>query len=347
MANTEHAKRIACRFPVITAVTEIAAVDGGLINDSFKITTPGGCYALQRINPQVFTTPQQIIANLVHLQSAAQNYAAAAPRLPRLYPAADGHWWQVDAAGSYWRLWEWIDGAPLVAPPTTAQAAEIGRILGQFHRFTTTLDPQTFTPILPHLHDSARYWDQLQAQPPTPEIAPLLELIDHRRAWLLSDDRLAQLPIRIVHGDPKCNNLLFDHRGSQAIAWIDLDTIQPGLLIQDIADCLRSNCQRDQDDRIGFDLDCAEMLLTAYAQQVAGLLEHSEIDCLFAAIRLMPFELCLRFLADHLAEDRYFRVQYRGENFHKAHRQLQLAIAIDDQQTALAQIIARCWSSTV
>ncbi|MEA1051103.1 aminoglycoside phosphotransferase family protein [Lamprobacter modestohalophilus] len=48
----------------------------------------------------------------------------------------------------------------------------------------------------------------------------------------------------VTHGDPKLDNVLFARDEDRALCLIDLDTVQPGLLHQDIADCLRSCCNR-------------------------------------------------------------------------------------------------------
>jgi Ser/Thr protein kinase RdoA (MazF antagonist) len=144
--------------------------------------------------------------------------------------------------------------------------------------------------------------------------------------------------VRVIHGDPKVDNLLFDAAGERALCLIDLDTVQPGLLHHDIGDCLRSCCNRGGEagaTTARFDLALCEALLAGYAAATAGLLGAAEIDLIAPAIRLIPLELGIRFLTDHLQGDRYFRVRHRGENLTKAHRQLALVADIERQAAAI------------
>ena len=153
-----------------------------------------------------------------------------------------------------------------------------------------------------------------------------------------------QIPERVIHGDPKLDNFLFDRSGRQALALIDLDTVQPGLVHYDIGDCLRSCCNRrgetaDGDAGPSFDLALCRDLLGAYGEQVGDLLLPAEVELLYDAIRLIPFELGLRFLTDHLEGDRWFRVSQPGENLGKARTQFALAADIERNEAAIRAII--------
>ncbi|MCF7994036.1 MAG: aminoglycoside phosphotransferase family protein [Chromatiaceae bacterium] len=79
------------------------------------------------------------------------------------------------------------------------------------------------------------------------EVTAALRQIEARAALI---PRLQQaqadgvLASYVTHGDPKLDNVLFARDEDRALCLIDLDTVQPGLLHQDIADCLRSCCNR-------------------------------------------------------------------------------------------------------
>ena len=57
-----------------------------------------------------------------------------------------------------------------------------------------------------------------------------------------------------------------------------------------------------------------------------------EIEVLYDSIRLLPFELALRSLTDHLEGDRYFKVERHGQNLRRALTQFRLAALIEDQE---------------
>jgi hypothetical protein len=68
------------------------------------------------------------------------------------------------------------------------------------------------------------------------------------------------------------------------------------------------------------------------------------VELLYPAIRLIPFELGLRFLTDHLHGDRWFRVSSPGQNLTKARVQFALVKDIERQEGAIRAIVARCFA---
>jgi Ser/Thr protein kinase RdoA (MazF antagonist) len=155
--------------------------------------------------------------------------------------------------------------------------------------------------------------------------------------------------LRVTHGDPKLDNLLFAADADRALCLIDLDTVQPGLVHHDIGDCLRSCCNRrgeSADGAVRFDLDTCGAILGGYADAAAGLLSADEIPLLYAAIRLLPLELGIRFLTDHLQGDRWFRVREHGQNLAKARVQLALVADIEARQAAIEDLVRRAFQKT-
>ena len=51
---------------------------------------------------------------------------------------------------------------------------------------------------------------------------------------------------------------------------------------------------------------------------------QQEIDLLPLSVKVITFELGIRFLADHLNGDAYFRVRTAGHNLHRARVQFRL-----------------------
>ena len=151
---------------------------------------------------------------------------------------------------------------------------------------------------------------------------------------------------RPIHGDPKVNNVLLDRASGRAIALVDLDTVKPGLVHYDIGDCLRSGCNRlgeetDDLDQVGFDLEFCEAILTGYADAARQVLSDADLDYLYDAIRLISFELGLRFLSDYLAGDVYFRITHPQQNLQRARVQFRLTADIEAKEDAIRAIIER------
>lgn len=93
-----------------------------------------------------------------------------------------------------------------------------------------------------------------------------------------------------------------------------------------------------------FDLDVARALLEGYLSQARAFLSREETALLYEAIRLLPFELGLRFLTDHLEGDVYFRTAWRGQNLHRALVQFRLLEDIERHETRLRALIAELGS---
>lgn len=155
-----------------------------------------------------------------------------------------------------------------------------------------------------------------------------------------------ELPLRPIHGDPKVNNLLLDAASGQAVALVDLDTVKPGLVHYDIGDCLRSGCnplgeETLTPEKVCFDLALCSALLEGYGAAARHVLTPADHHYLFDAIRLISFELGLRFFSDHLAGNVYFHTSRPGHNLDRALVQFHLTASIEAQEEEIRRLLAR------
>ncbi len=335
----------------------------GLINDTFRVTESdrsGQSFLLQRINATVFRQPQAIVDNLRVLldHAALRRSAGCRLHLPAMLRTRDGRDLHRDAGGGFWRAMEFIpETRTLQAIENPRQAQEAGRILGCFHAACSDLEPRRLQDALPGFHVTPGYLSEFDhllaagvASAPGAELRRCIGFVEARRAAVsvLEDAKAGGLlKLRVIHGDPKLDNMLFDRAGRRAVALIDLDTVKPGLWQYDLGDCLRSCCGRMPETPsapalVRFDLATCRAVLRGYLSVARGCLSTQDFDYLYAAIRLIPFELGLRFLSDHLAGDRYFKVQARGQNLHRASAQFLLTRSIELQESALRDLVERC-----
>ncbi|MFD2114001.1 phosphotransferase enzyme family protein [Thiorhodococcus fuscus] len=348
-------RAIAAEFDISAPIDTPTPLGQGLINDTFRLDAGGLSYVLQRINGAVFPRPEQIMANLLMLSDFLRERGATAPRVPTLILARGGLPFVRDGNGHVWRLMELIAGTRTlsrIAHPD--QAAEVGRILGGFHRALSELPTERLGISLPGFHDTPGYLRRFtEVSDLRPDIPPDVDLeeactfVAERRelANALEQARdQGQLPTRITHGDPKLDNILFSADERAAVALIDLDTVQPGLVHHDLGDCLRSCCNRCGEgmrkaETAEFDLGICAGILAGYAEGSGHLLQREEVGLLYEAVRVVPFELGLRFLTDHLEGDRYFRVDERGRNLLKARVQFALVRSIERQEREIRAVI--------
>ena len=201
-------------------------------------------------------------------------------------------------------------------------AREAGYALGRFQSLISDLEPMKMFDTLEGFHITPQYldkYDQVKGQAlrlgESPEICYCQEMIEMRRVWtsVLEDakDR-GNLQTRIIHGDPKINNFMISDQTGQAVSVIDLDTVKPGLVHYDIGDCLRSSCnplgeETTDFERVRFDIDLAKSILEGYISVADEFLTENDYAYIFDAIRLIPFELGLRFFTDYAAGNIYFQ----------------------------------------
>ena len=352
-AESEIFRAVAARFALAGAVVEVRPYGSGLINTTLLVVTDAPARAiLQRINRQVFSEPEKIQINLRRLQdhlNTASYDSDAGLRLPEIIPTHDGADYLIDTNGGFWRATRFIDSTRSCdGIEHDGQAREVGRALGRFHAMLSGLDPALLHDTLPGFHVTPRYLDRfdvalagLDAYGDEPGLRAALDFVAQRRpfASVLEEARqIGALRERVIHGDPKLNNVLFDERSGCAVALIDLDTVKPGLIHYDLGDCLRSVCNRAGEggmETVEFDVPLAHGLLEGYLAEAECIVTDADVAYLFDAIRLLPFELGLRFLTDHLSGDVYFQVSESGENLRRARGQFRLVESIERQERAI------------
>lgn len=358
---------IAQRFSGGAAVLRARPHGTGRVNATYLVETtapaPCDCFILQQISRQVFPEPERIMANLRRL---ASHVAHTAPRLfdfqqdrweiPLPIPSADGADWTVDAAGGFWRALTLIrNAAPLDAVRSPRAAAEAGRALGLFHAMAATLPPSSLFDTLPGFHVTPRYlalYDMLPAK-------EALQAHDASRARFCSSfiearrrdvDLLEQARRegraieRVIHGDPKSSNIMVDAQTARAVGIVDLDTVKPGLVLCDIGDCLRSCCNQTGEDAadpaaVRFDIRLCADVLQGYLQVAGELLLPSEVDLIAEAVRLIAFELGLRYFSDYLSGNIYFRTPKPDGNLRRALVQFHLVLDIERQLSLIRQMV--------
>jgi Ser/Thr protein kinase RdoA (MazF antagonist) len=335
----------------IQSASNLSALGNGLINDTFLVQTSDKPFVLQRINHSVFPEPAQIMANLsqLNLHVAQKPKDTVKLIIPSILKTQNNDELYQDEQGSYWRALEYIANTEsLETISHITQVQKTGFALGHFHRLVSDLDPSLLYDTLPGFHIAPDYLSHYQqvlpiannvSSPESQYCAAFIASHQHIINDLEAAKQQGLLPLRVIHGDPKLNNFLFAKDTQQIISLIDLDTVKPGLVHYDIGDCLRSCCHNLATNE--FDLEIATVLLTSYLSEAGLFFSEADYDYLYASIRLIPFELGLRFYTDYLEGSRYFKVTEPEQNLHRAVNQFQLCESIMQQELAINALINR------
>jgi Ser/Thr protein kinase RdoA (MazF antagonist) len=363
---------VAQKFSAQGKVLDIREYGNGNVNDTFLVTvspthpaSPADAAAprfiLQRLNTAVFPRPELVMANLgtvtEHVRRRLELLPLAADRrfeIPRVILTRDGRDQVLDKGGAFWRALSFIDRAVTFdAIKDLDHAREVGYALGLFHQLLADLPPDLLADTLPGFHVTPgylRHYDEVLAAGPaprSPEVHYCLRFVKERRALatILEDaKKQGKLQPRVMHGDPKVNNVLLDAATGLAVALVDLDTVKPGLVHYDIGDGLRSGCnplgeETEAWQEVRFEPDLARAILGGYLPWARNFLTGHDYAYLYDSIRVLAFELGLRFFTDYLAGDVYFKVRHREHNLARALVQFRLTESIEAEARALTALI--------
>jgi Ser/Thr protein kinase RdoA (MazF antagonist) len=361
---------IAQKFAVAGRLVTAENTGEGNVNDTylviFRTTFSEERFILQRINTRVFPKPEYIMENMrvvtEHVHHRLEEEAHQSDRiwqLPRVIPAKDGKDFVVDGDGDYWRAISLIASAHSYGQVQSVEHAhEAGFVLGQFQRLISDLPVETLHDTLEGFHVTPRYIEKFDAALARPEGQARLQsaseaercyrFIETRRSWasvLEEAKQRGELHLRPTHGDPKITNIMIDDATGKGTCIVDLDTVKPGLIHYDFGDCLRSSCNPAGEEvldlsRVLFDLDLCEVIVKGYMAHARSFLTEADRYYLYDSIRLITFELGLRFFADYIAGDVYFKTRYDGQNLNRARVQFKLTESIETREKQIRQILS-------
>jgi Ser/Thr protein kinase RdoA (MazF antagonist) len=336
----------------------------GLINDTYlcEFLDAGQTrkYILQRINSAVFKQPEFVMENVqtvtAHIANKLRSRGVSDPGsiAPVLVPSRDSRSFVRDDSGEFWRVYHFIEsGSVHDVVSDSSIAREAGRALGRFQSLVSDLDADTLHDTLPGFHVTPRYLDEFDEavhaciRERTREVQEEIAFVGQRRplARTLTDAlHTGSIPLRVVHNDPKVNNVMFDAATGRALCMLDLDTVKPGIVHFDFGDCVRSATNPQGEDAVDpatvrMDFTLFEALAAGYLEEARGFLTAAEIELLAISACVITFELGLRFLTDHLRGDPYFRVAYPGQNLHRARVQFRLLASMEEQSERMQQTV--------
>jgi serine/threonine protein kinase len=328
---------------------ECNSCSNGHINDTFlvKFQQKSGevkKYILQRINHNVFKNPEKLMENISGVTSflkhkIKENGGDIYRETITIIKTKDGNNLFRDSIGSYWRGYKFIEKAnsfDKVEKPEIFYESAIA--FGHFQNLLSNYDVSKLHETIPDFHNtpvrfetfkSAVGEDKFQrAKKVEKEIEFIMER--EKETHILMDMlKGGIIPLRVTHNDTKLNNIMIDNKSGRGICIIDLDTIMPGISVNDFGDSIRFGASTGEEDerdlsKVNLDMNLFEIYTKGFLKGCNGSLTENEIDMLPMGAKMMTLECGIRFITDYLNGDNYFKVHRSEHNLDRARTQFKL-----------------------
>ena len=225
---------------------------------------------------------------------------------------------------------------------------------GKFQKALNDFPAESLHEIIPDFHNTPkRYKDFLQSVSEDRSgrahlVKPEIDFIKARADFypvLFENHSAGKLPLRVSHNDTKCNNVLLDNTTRKALCVIDLDTIMPGFSVTDFGDAIRfgaSTAAEDEKDlsKVKLDMEKFRVYTKGFLDGCGGLLSDSEIMLLPEGAKMMTIECGMRFLADFIDGDKYFKIAYPEHNLDRCRTQLKLVSEMEDHWDEMKKCVS-------
>ena len=253
---------------------------------------------------------------------------------------------------TYWRISVFIRDAFTYETVNPAYSYYAGKAFGQFEAMLADI-PDTFGETIPDFHNmelrARQLKDAVQADAAgrmkEPEVQAILKDLQQYEEEMCKAERLyreGKLPKRICHCDTKVNNMLFDKDGN-VLCVIDLDTLMPSFVFSDFGDFMRTAANTVAEDdpaieKVALRMDIFEAFAKGYIEGATFLTPIEKENLPYAAC-LFPYMQAVRFFADYINGDTYYKIRYPEHNLVRTRNQVALFHAAYEKQAAMKAYI--------
>lgn len=353
---------IVSKFKIQGTVESINPLGAGLINDTYKVSTQetdAPNYVLQRINHAIFQNVELLQNNIVAVTKHIRKKLLEAGeqdidrKVLSFLETEEGKTYWFDGE-NYWRIMVFIPNVKTYETVNPEYSYYAGQAFGHFQAMLADI-PETLGETIPDFHNMEFRLQQLREAVATnaagrlEEVKYYLDEIEKRADEMCKAERLyreGKLPKRVCHCDTKVNNMMFDENG-KVLCVIDLDTVMPSFIFSDYGDFLRTGANTgDEDDkdldRVEFNMDIFRAFTRGYLESTRSFLTPIEIENLPYAAALFPYMQCVRFLADYINGDTYYKIKYPEHNLVRTKAQFKLLQSVEAHTPEMIAFIKEC-----
>lgn len=358
-------QEVISRFAFPGIVEECIPFGSGHINDTYRLTcqTHEGPrrFILQKMNKNVFVKPEELMENIKGVTTwlkgkILKSGGDVSRETLNLVDTRDGKPYYIDSAGDYWRTYLFIENATcfdVVKDENDFYQSAVA--FGHFQRLLADYPAETLHETIVNFHNTVDRFKKFQAALRA-DVCGRASEVQEEISFVLEREKLAhtlcdlqetgELPLRVTHNDTKLNNIMIDNETGKAICVIDLDTVMPGLSVNDFGDSIRfgaSTAEEDERDlsKVSCNLHLYELYVKGFIEGCAGALTDLELDMLPMGAILMTFECGMRFLTDYLEGDLYFKIHREGQNLDRCRTQFKLVKDMEEKLPEMKAIVAK------
>ena len=253
---------------------------------------------------------------------------------------------------AYFRIYKFITDAiayQVVEKPEHFYESAVA--FGNFANLLAEFDAKELYEVLPDFHNTEKRFRDFEASLKADKMGRAASVKEEIDFYLSRKDycgrivnllKTGEMPTKVTHNDTKLNNVMIDANTGKNVAVIDLDTIMPGSICYDFGDSIRFGCNPAAEDepdlsKVNFDINLFESYAKGYLSAVGKGATQIERDNLAFGAILMTYECGMRFLADYLDGDVYFRTHREGHNLDRTRTQIKL---VKDMEKLLPEMEA-------
>lgn len=368
MAGTpkEEIKRIADQFAFTGELVSCGPCGSGHINETYmlryRIGEMGSIKViLQKINREIFQKPEELMENIAgvtgHLKKKVLQKGGDPEReVLNLIPTKEGKAFLTDENGECWRAYIFITDAvsyDLAEKPEDFYESAVA--FGKFQEMLADYPAETLHETIKDFHDTKKRFQTLKnaiekdscrrAASVKEEIAFALQ---HEYLANVFGELLAkgEVPLRVTHNDTKLNNVMIDLETGRGICVVDLDTVMPGLAMNDFGDSIRfgaSTALEDEKDlsKVSCDMELYEIYVKGFLESCGDKLSAKEIEMLPMGAKVMTYECGIRFLTDYLEGDHYFKIDREEHNLDRCRTQFKLVADMEQKWDTMQTIVKK------
>jgi hypothetical protein len=317
----------------------------GLINESFKISSQSSheSFLLQRINRKVFADPEKVQQNYIAIwKYITSEYIDFYLPEPKYFTDTDSLF--CDSLNNYWRVFEFVENSYTPKSIRSQIAKETACVFAEFTACLKKFEEKQLHIVIPDFHNLALRFRQFQEscasliKERVEKASTLIDQLKSRERYASFYDVITEseeFPRRIMHHDAKLSNVLYDKADGKLICPVDFDTTMPGYFFSDVGDMIRTmSCTVDENsiefNKITVRRKFYRAIISGYLEAMENLLTPSEKKYIHYSGLILTYMQALRFMADYLNGDVYYKITHDEQNLDRAKNQFTLLQRLED-----------------